>query len=96
MSALTRWQRPPGTDKPAFAELTPRQADVLTCLCDGITSDKAIAKHLFVEVSTIKHHIKAILLAFDATDRAHAVALAWSGRVIPFVKGTRYAKENAA
>lgn len=94
MSPLTRWQRPPGTDRPAFAELTPRQADVLTCLCGGITSDKGIARHLFVEVSTVKHHVKGILSALDATDRAHAVALALTGRVIVFVRGN-YTQEAA-
>lgn len=94
MSTLTRWQRPPGTDRPAFAELTPRQADVLTCLCVGITSDKGIARHLFVEVSTVKNHIKGILAALEADDRTHAVQLALTGRVIVFVRGN-YTQEAA-
>ncbi len=55
-------------------ELTPRQAQVLHCLVTGM-SNRGIASHLHISPSTVKAHVKGILLRFGATNRTQAVAL---------------------
>lgn len=55
-------------------ELTPRQAEVLHCLAAGM-SNRGIATHLRISQSTVKAHVKGIMLRFGAANRTQAVAL---------------------
>jgi len=57
-------------------ELSPRQLDTLALLADGHT-DKGIARVLQIGETTAKRHVRDILSKLDATNRAHAVSIAY-------------------
>jgi DNA-binding NarL/FixJ family response regulator len=54
------------------SDLTPRQRDVLRCLCRG-QPNKVIARELALTEGTVKIHIAAILRALQARNRTEAV-----------------------
>lgn len=60
-----------------FPALTPREAEVLALVGDGL-SNPEIASTLFVGVATVKTHINAIFAKLAVRDRAQAIALVWS------------------
>ena len=55
--------------------LTPRERDVLTCVCRGM-SNKAIARELGLAEKTVKTHVGHILAKLGVTDRTQAALLA--------------------
>lgn len=57
------------------ASLTARETDVLQRVAAG-ESNKVIARHLRIEVGTVKTHLNAIMTKLDATSRTHATAIA--------------------
>lgn len=57
-----------------FPALTPREAEVLALVADGL-SNPEIAASLFVGVATVKTHINAIFAKLAVRDRAQAIAL---------------------
>nr|BFE57372.1 AAA family ATPase [Dactylosporangium thailandense] len=57
------------------AGLTPRQADVLGLLIEGLTNAE-IAARLTLSAKTVDHHISAVLAKLGVTSRAQAVAVA--------------------
>jgi DNA-binding CsgD family transcriptional regulator/tetratricopeptide (TPR) repeat protein len=59
------------------AGLTPRQAEVLDLLAEGLTNGE-IADRLFVSPRTVEHHVSAILAKLDSSTREEAVTLARS------------------
>ena len=59
----------------AAPQLTPRQADVLACMCRGL-SNKMAAHELNMSEKTVKAHVTAILRVLGATNRTQAVAIA--------------------
>jgi DNA-binding NarL/FixJ family response regulator len=59
----------------ATAKLTPRQADVLACMCRGL-SNKAAARELSMSEKTVKAHVTAILRTLGAANRTQAVTIA--------------------
>jgi NarL family two-component system response regulator LiaR len=56
-------------------ELTPRERDVLTCVCRGMPN-KQIARELGLSEKTVKTHVGHILAKLGVTDRTQAALLA--------------------
>jgi NarL family two-component system response regulator LiaR len=59
----------------ATQPLTPRERDVLTCVCRGM-SNKQIARELGLAEKTVKTHVGHILAKLGVTDRTQAALLA--------------------
>ncbi len=55
--------------------LTPRELEVLGCLCRGLTN-KSIARELGLSEKTVKAHVGHILAKLGVTDRTQAALLA--------------------
>ncbi|MEQ8377660.1 response regulator transcription factor [Parvibaculum sp.] len=63
------------------ATLTSRELQVLECLAEG-QSNKVIAYTLSITEDTVKAHLKSLYDKLDASDRAHAVAIALRQQLI--------------
>jgi two-component system nitrate/nitrite response regulator NarL len=58
-----------------FAELTPRELEILECIADGL-SNKMIARALDITDGTVKLHVKAILRKLGLRSRVEAAVAA--------------------
>ena len=67
----------PDAPRPAarFAELTPREREILECIADGM-SNKMIARTLDITDGTVKLHVKAILRKLGMRSRVEAAVAA--------------------
>ena len=67
----------PASRRPAalFAELTPRELEILQCIADG-SSNKMIARELDITDGTVKLHVKAILRKLGMRSRVEAAVSA--------------------
>jgi len=65
--------RPRGSGEDLAKLLSPRQLEVLTLIAEGL-SNSEIASRLYLTESTVKWHVRKILRALGATNRAQAVA----------------------
>jgi two-component system nitrate/nitrite response regulator NarL len=70
-----------GASIPAAHKLTPRQLDVLACMCRGL-SNKAIANDLNMSEKTVKAHVTGVLRTLGATNRVQAIAIARENALI--------------
>jgi len=61
--------------KPAFADLTPRERQILRHLAEG-QSNKTIGRELGISEGTVKLHVKAILRKLNVHSRVEAAVLA--------------------
>jgi DNA-binding NarL/FixJ family response regulator len=64
------------TDQAKLDELTRREREVLALIARGM-SNREIASALFVEESTIRTHVKRILMKLHLRDRVQAVIFAY-------------------
>ncbi len=67
-------------DQAKLDELTPREREVLELIARGL-SNREIAAALVVEESTIRTHVKRILMKLDLRDRVQAVIYAYEAGI---------------
>ena len=73
----------PAVPPDALAELTPREAEVLVLVANGLSNGE-IAEELVLSDATVKTHVKRIFFKLGLRDRAQAVVLAYeAGLVLP-------------
>ncbi len=70
------------TAKDAFADLTPREREILCHLAEG-QSNKVIARNLGISDGTVKLHVKAILRKLDVHSRVEAAVIAVEQNLCP-------------
>jgi len=77
LAGLVRKDAPPPAPRPAapFAELTPREREILEHIADG-ASNKMIARALDITDGTVKLHVKAILRKLGVRSRVEAAVTA--------------------
>lgn len=74
--------RPRGATKDKPSGLTPRQAEVAACLCDGL-ADAAIAERLKLSPKTVGHHVSAVLEKLDVRSRHHVRQVLHAPQKVP-------------
>ena len=57
------------------ADLTNREREVLKCLCEG-NSYKQIAENLYIDINTVKFHIRNIYHKLEVNSKGEAIAKA--------------------
>lgn len=65
----------------SVGELTPREVEVVQCAADGMTASKTAAT-LGIARETVKTHRRKAILACEARNITHAVAVAYRLGVI--------------
>jgi two-component system, NarL family, nitrate/nitrite response regulator NarL len=68
-------RRIPLPSRPAPAQLTEREAEVLDLMAAGLSTEE-IARQMFVAPVTVRTHVRAILRKLRVSDRASAIRLA--------------------
>jgi len=61
--------------------LTPRELSIIPLIAEG-NSNKEVANHLGIHLSTVKNHVSDILDKLYANDRAHLVAICFRNGIL--------------
>lgn len=69
-----------GHERAALARLTGREREVLTLLCEGLSTDEMAAR-LDVSGSTIQAHIKSVFAKLGVHSQVEAVRAGWRGGI---------------
>ena len=86
----------PAVPPDALAELTPREAEVLVLVANGLSNGE-IAEELVLSDATVKTHVKRIFFKLGLRDRAQAVVLAYeAGLVLPGAPSARASDDPMA
>jgi DNA-binding NarL/FixJ family response regulator len=81
VAALSEPAPPPPPGMPELPdELTPREAEVLALIAEGLTNSE-IAGRLVVSAATVKSHVNHIFAKIGARDRAQAVVYAYANGI---------------
>ncbi|MCT7951888.1 response regulator transcription factor [Ancylothrix sp. C2] len=76
---MAKWAAPatsqPPSLPPGWSELTPREREILKLISQG-SSNKEIAKTLFISEGTVKNHVTSILHRLNVRDRTQAAIIA--------------------
>lgn len=86
--------RSPRQPQAVEIDLTRREYEVLTLLCQRLT-DAEIAERLFIGTRTVNHHVANLLGKLGARNRRDAAAIAMRLGLLPIYPGTRNQAEPA-
>lgn len=87
MATLAPWLKQTEDKTPSATALppSPRQLEVLHCLCQGLTTSKAIARQLGLSEYTVRQHLAEVFRRLGVNNRAQAMVAAqrWLSSVHP-------------